>query len=272
MTLHEPAPLHTSLLRIAGVDALRFAHAQFTSHVSSLAVGAWQWSAWLDARGRVQQLFHLLRIDEHTLLLALRGGDAGAMASQLQRFVFRDKVTLEALPSRSLQAGAALPAGSVQSVDDALHLGFGDRRLCLLPTEASHDTTWRRQAIANGEPWLPDAVIGTLLPPALSLRRLGALSLDKGCFPGQEIAARLHYRGGHKQVLLHVQLAAPCVPGDRVSLDAGAPEASDDASLRVLDCIGRDALVLAHERTQMRLESEAATHDDAPHIVRAFGA
>jgi hypothetical protein len=33
------------------------------------------------------------------------------------------------------------------------------------------------------------------------MERLGAVAFDKGCFPGQEIAARLHFLGGHKRHL-----------------------------------------------------------------------
>ena len=35
----------------------------------------------------------------------------------------------------------------------------------------------------------------------MSMERLGAVAFDKGCFPGQEIAARLHFLGGHKRHL-----------------------------------------------------------------------
>ena len=66
-------------LLIEGPDALAFAHAQFSSNVQSLAIGAWQFSAWLNAQGRVRALFHLARLDEQRLLLLLRGGEAAAL-------------------------------------------------------------------------------------------------------------------------------------------------------------------------------------------------
>ncbi|RAP58021.1 folate-binding protein YgfZ [Oleiagrimonas sp. MCCC 1A03011] len=266
MTLQEPAALRASMLRIEGPDALRFAHAQFTSHVLSLEIGAWQWSAWLDARGRVHRLFHLLRPDEHHLLLALRGGDAEIMVERLHRFVFRDKVTLQALPPLAVHDDGALAEGIVQQDNEDLRLGMGDHGLRLSPEER-HDTAWRRRAIERGEPWLPDAFADTFLPPALGLRRLRAMQLDKGCFPGQEIAARLHYRGGHKHALMHVRLAENTQPGStlEVQIDHGEP-----VSLEVLDCIGNEALVVAHERAQSVLPRGLEAATQPPYIVRVF--
>lgn len=59
---------------------------------------------------------------------------------------------------------------------------------------------------------------GRFVPQALELERIGALSFDKGCYPGQEIAARLHFRGGNKRGLRAVvtgTLAPP--PGTTLS-------------------------------------------------------
>src|SRR6185312_11690713 len=50
----------------------------------------------------------------------------------------------------------------------------------------------RRAQILLGWPWLPASALDVLLPPALSLHRLQAVAIDKGCYPGQEIVARLH--------------------------------------------------------------------------------
>ncbi len=99
------APLPAETLLLEGPDAGAFAHAQFSSKVDGLAVGRWQFSAWLDAKGRVRALFHLARLEPQRYLLLLRGGDAAAMVEALQRFVFRSRVRLTALPVRSLGTG-----------------------------------------------------------------------------------------------------------------------------------------------------------------------
>ena len=65
------------------------------SDVTALPVQHWQWSAWLSAKGRTLAVFQLLRLADDHVLLVLADGDADAIASQLQRFVFRRKVKIE---------------------------------------------------------------------------------------------------------------------------------------------------------------------------------
>ena len=62
------------------------------------------------------------------------------------------------------------------------------------------------------------------VPQALDLERLDAIRFDKGCFPGQEIAARLHFRGGAKQRLRRVTLrgAGEVAPGLRIEASGGS--------------------------------------------------
>lgn len=207
-------PLSAETLLIEGADAPAFAHAQFSSAVKSLAVDRWQFSAWLDPRGRVLALFHLARLADDRHLLLLRGGSAAVMAEALRRFVFRSKVRITALPPRHLACGPALAQGSLASEpagDDDLSLGCDSHSLRI---GSVGDDAWRLQQLRAGWPWLPDSCLGELLPPAISLQRLQAVVVDKGCYPGQEIVARLHFRGGHKRHLHRVTLSQAANAGD----------------------------------------------------------
>lgn len=192
---------------------MAFAHAQFSSKVSSLATGHWQFSAWLDPQGRVRVLFHLLRLADDRYLMLLRGGEAAATSAALQRFMFRSRLTLTALPSRSLATGPALPMHTIDTDIDTLSLGCDSYSLQITASRAG-DTAWRAPQLHAGWPWLPPQALNTLLPAALSLQRLHAVAVDKGCYPGQEIVARLHFRNGHKRHLHGVTLSQPIVAGD----------------------------------------------------------
>lgn len=214
-------------LLIEGPDAVAFAQSQFSSDVSSLSVGRWQFSAWLDAQGRVRALFHLARLGEHSLLLMLRGGRADTLAEALRRFVFRSKLRLEAMPARALGTTDAMDMHEVRETDVGVILGCGSHALSI---GAQQDEDWRAEHIRMGWPWLPDEALDALLPPALSLERLQGIAFDKGCYPGQEIAARLHYRGGHKRHMYCVVLSQ-CVPAGHVLRD----EHND--AVFVLDCV-----------------------------------
>jgi folate-binding protein YgfZ len=209
--MQSPLPAETLLLE--GPHAGAFAHAQFSSKVDGLAVGRWQFSAWLDAKGRVRTLFHLARLEELRYLLLLRGGDAAAMAAALQRFVFRSRLQLNALPVRTLTTGPAQPLHVATTQGDAISLGCGSHAL-IVSTVQPTDDAWRSLQLHEGWPWLSSPVLETLLPAALSLQRLGAVVVDKGCYPGQEIVARLHFRGGHKRHLHRGKTSHPVETGE----------------------------------------------------------
>ncbi|WP_257385232.1 YgfZ/GcvT domain-containing protein [Tahibacter caeni] len=186
----------TELIELAGPDAAAFAQAQFSNDVAALAIGDSQLNAWLNPQGRVRRLFHLLRADEDRYLLLLRGGEAAPLLPVLKMFVLRLKARLQALSGwhwAEVPADAAVPAG-------AWPIALPDGRLLLLRDGAAVDGLPFEQTLARdidaGLPWLPAPALEQLLPSWMEFARLGALSHHKGCYPGQEIVARLHFRGG----------------------------------------------------------------------------
>ncbi len=215
------APHEAAVVHLHGADAERFAHAQFASDVRALPLQRWQWSAWLDVQGRVRVLLQLARIADTRFLALLRGGDAHTLATALGRFLLRDKLQLTAQKMRLLP-GAALAMNQVQLQDHAIALGMDTHSWMLsdaqadpaplsnIIEDASRATAWLHELRA-GWPWLPDAALDALLPPALGLEHLGAVRFDKGCYPGQEIAARLHFRGGNKRELVRLRGSAQII-------------------------------------------------------------
>jgi tRNA-modifying protein YgfZ len=197
---------------IEGPDALAFVHNQFTSQVTSLPNGQWQFSSWLDAQGRVRALFHLARLSDETLLVILRGGDAHEFANALRRFVFRSRVTLTAKEGMKIARGVALPMHVADVQNNVFSFGCGSHSM-YIGSDIVDDDTWQIAQLHEGWPWLPNNALNELTPPSLSLHRLGAIALDKGCYPGQEIVARLHYRGGNKRQLHHVELSKHVADG-----------------------------------------------------------
>ncbi len=212
-------PHHAETLLIDGPDAIAFAHAQFSSNVIALAVGHWQFSAWLDPQGRVRFFFHLVRLADDRLLLLLRGGSAASMVALLHRFVFRSKVKLKALEARALSTGPAMPLHTALANQENILLGCDNHSLRISSDHFFHEQNpgeviadggndaWRLLQLRAGWPWLPDSLLNELLPPALSLQRLQGVVIDKGCYPGQEIVARMHFRGGSKKHLHRVAVS-----------------------------------------------------------------
>jgi folate-binding Fe-S cluster repair protein YgfZ len=71
----------------------------------------------------------------------------------------------------------------------------------------------------------------------LNLDLLEAVSFDKGCYPGQEIVARTHYRGATKRRTHRFTSTEPVAPGDKVS------DGERDIG-EVLNAIGNDLLAV----------------------------
>jgi tRNA-modifying protein YgfZ len=96
---------------------------------------------------------------------------------------------------------------------------------------AAPPVLWRRLAIANGEPQVYAATSGEFVAQMLNLDVLGAIAFDKGCYTGQEVIARAHYRGRVKRRLQRFRS-----PG-RVLEPGEAAELSDGRAVRVVDAV-----------------------------------
>ncbi|HEV7490012.1 MAG TPA: hypothetical protein VGO25_04350, partial [Rhodanobacteraceae bacterium] len=277
----ELVPLdRAELIELSGAEALAFAHAQFASDVASLGVSFWQWSAWLTAQGRVRSVFALLRVADDRLLLWLPLGGAEPFRDALARFVLRAKVRI-ALPEGwalcSLDEEPGIDAGSRAIVDRQGGHAFAQpgpqKRIAWLgpasiePRNPAALAAWRLADIAAGLPWIDTTTRDEFVPQALGLERIEAVRFDKGCYPGQEIAARLHFRGGTKQSLYRLILrgaeyesagAAIVAAGARVgTVLYGAPRSQGmHEALAVLADGARDAqLHSAHGHVVERIES-----------------
>ncbi|HET8942279.1 MAG TPA: folate-binding protein [Rudaea sp.] len=223
------------MIALRGPDAIAFAHAQFSSDVRAQANGHWQFSAWLSPQGRVRAFFHLLRDDDEHLRLLLRGAHARDMATALQRFVFRSKVEILVLDEigvfgctdaqvvaefcGDVAADSIITGGppctnlSISADPSRWLMMFDDASAQSAPT--SHDADrnpWILADIRAGLIELAQALEDQFLPHWLGLTRLGAVSVTKGCYPGQEIMARLHFKGGNKRSLYLVEFQGDHAP------------------------------------------------------------
>jgi folate-binding protein YgfZ len=287
MLIALPPP---QLLEIAGTDAVVFAHAQFCNDVRALANGHWQWNAWLSPQGRVRAFFHLLRDGDERLRLLLRGGGAESLREALARFVFRAKVQLGRLSNvqvAGIEAADELPlyldttplGTELVSSDGVTGLvlpGTTPRWLLLRQADASPIATaalaealnrWRLADIRAGLSELVPSLHEQLLPQWLGLDRLDAVNMRKGCYPGQEIMARLHFKGGNKRGLYRLEFHADVLPPPATALfvrDAAAVESIGVVVMSAWSAQGRgEALgVLAEIPIDTALRSaDAAAHE-----------
>jgi folate-binding protein YgfZ len=77
-------------------------------------------------------------------------------------------------------------------------------------------TPWQQFDVQAGLPWVEQTTQDLFIAQTLNLDLMGAVSFTKGCYPGQEVVARAHYRGtlkrrmylGHIDQALKVELAS----------------------------------------------------------------
>jgi tRNA-modifying protein YgfZ len=67
---------------------------------------------------------------------------------------------------------------------------------------------WERQIIRAGVPVIVPATQEQFVPQMVNLDLIGGVSYEKGCYPGQEIVARMHYRGTLKQRMYLASIAS----------------------------------------------------------------
>lgn len=123
---------------------------------------------------------------------------------------------------------------------------------------------WERAEIEDRIPDVTDETVEHFVPQWINLDELQAFSLKKGCYPGQEVIARLHYLGKPNRRLFagHVLGLAPPAPGTPVVNDrdeaagevvrsAPLPDGSGSLVLSVIklrhlhDALGIDGLPLS---------------------------
>ena len=218
-----------AVVALDGLDATAFAQAQFANDVAALSPGHWQWNAWLTPKGRVIAVFALLKLAEDRILLLVPDTDAGELAAQLQRFVFRRKLKIAAADGLQVSGAFRKPdsaeSARIGMVGDEIELDYGSgerpRTLRLsaagrAPLDSAAQAAWFAQDLHFGLPRMPAAQREQWTPQQLSLERLHAFSVKKGCYPGQEIVARTHFLGKAKRGLALFESDALLAPGIEV--------------------------------------------------------
>ncbi|TVS13193.1 MAG: folate-binding protein [Wenzhouxiangella sp.] len=187
---------HLAGLRIAGPDSLAFSHAQFTSPFSEEMPAGWGLTAWCNPKGKVLATI-LARGNEHGVDLIVPRQQVESLARSLRLYAIGRK--LEFGPDLTVSGSFTAPdPQSVMNVDSGRGLDLGR------PGSGTNDeasAAWRVRDVCAGIAWLSPEHSGQFLPQALGLEERGGLSYRKGCYPGQEVIARVHFLGRAKQRL-----------------------------------------------------------------------
>jgi tRNA-modifying protein YgfZ len=141
---------------------------------------------------------------------------APVVTKRLSMFILRSKVRIADESDAWAQYGiwdADLGAAGVAWDSDVVTVRIAERRFLRIGKSVSEsckadEDAWTLQEIRAGRPLISAATQDQFVPQMVNFDALGAISFEKGCYPGQEIVARAQYRGQVKRRMVHVQAPA----------------------------------------------------------------
>lgn len=234
---------HFGLMQFSGEDAQSFLQGQLTNDVKRVSGSVGQYTAYCTPKGRMLASM-LLFMDETGYQLQLPQSLLPAVLKRLSMYILRAKVKATDASENAIRLGLAgvgaaealaelaeIPAANLEltHANGIIVIRLGEQRFELLVAPDQAVRVWeslRRTATpvgAHGWQWLeiragvPIVLPETqeaFVPQMVNLERIGGVSFKKGCYPGQEIVARMHYLGKLKRrmYLAHVDSQQPPTP------------------------------------------------------------
>jgi folate-binding protein YgfZ len=198
-----------AFLRVSGPDAEDYLERMLSNEVASLAPGESCEALLLTPKARVIAPMRVVRRGAEDFLLVTEPGLGQTLRDELVRMRFAAKADIELEEHRSyLLVGAE--NGGIPNADYGVPAAeiLDEEPPADLPLLSEEDLEALR--IAAGTPRFGHEIDDRVLPAEAGLVER-AVSLAKGCFPGQEPIARLHYRGhaNRKLQVLEVEGAEP---------------------------------------------------------------
>jgi folate-binding protein YgfZ len=273
LTLHEGAAIvdrpERRLLRLTGKDPVGMLNAILTNDVPAQEnQGAY--ALLLNAKGRVQTDLRVVKAEDEILVDTQPEG-AEAAKEILGRYAPFSRVKLEELPNWNvlglygpqaaglleipdlaenemkqakiggisvLLVGVSVPVGGSDLIGRSEALkAVRERLIGLGATPANHDA-YETARIAAGVPRFGADITSENFPGESETILKRAVSFGKGCYPGQETVARMHYRGSPNKRLHRFELE----PGPMEPPEAGDEILQGDnqpTGISPVDVVGR---------------------------------
>ncbi|MEE9422872.1 MAG: folate-binding protein YgfZ [Gammaproteobacteria bacterium] len=241
---------HFGLISVHGEDAVSFLQAQFSNDLNTVDKHHSQLSGYCNPKGR---LIATLRIFQHadSYYLCLPTELVETIIKRLRMFVLRAQVTLEDVSDNFVHLGvtgndidaelgrviSSLPetVNDVTSTDETVKIKVPGAQSSyeIFTTVELAKTLWnalnvKAAPVGAGAWMLGDIQAGipvivsqtseAFVPQMVNWNLVDGVSFKKGCYPGQEIVARMEYLGKLKRRMYKAQVASdqPPVAGDEV--------------------------------------------------------
>jgi len=285
----------TSILKVSGADAETFLQSQLTNDIKKIDQNTYQLSAYCTAKGRMLALFLIFKRGNDFYLLVEKQL-AESVQKKLRMYVLRAKVTIDLLSDwavvgiagedalsnlKYLSGDLSAEDNSVCSTETVSLLcinGIKPRYILVGDTDSSskiweklsgdHSPTghhaWQWLDIMSGIPALKQENSEAFVPQMTNLEIINGVNFKKGCYPGQEIVARMHYLGKLKQRMYRLHTSDANIPkaGDKIysssyeNQSAGTVVVAEPAINDGVDLLAV-VQIKAIESGDLHLESEA---------------
>jgi len=210
-----------SFIKISGSEASKFLQGQLTINVETLNDHA-KLAAHCNSQGRIISLFYILKWAE-SFLICLPPDNLDIAISALKKYAVFFKVQIEDISAQLKCIGSEDCLG----LEEPHYVGtihYADYHPSLTQSVYIYEQSdfiiendklskqWKLKRLLAKIPMIYAATSAKFLPHDLELPSFGAIDFHKGCYTGQEIIARMQYRGKLKTHLYCAEINTSSVP------------------------------------------------------------
>ncbi len=281
------------LFKVIGDDADTFLQGQLTCDLEQLNDGHHCLAAYLTPQGKTLALFRMFRYD-NAIYCVLPKALIPPMLQRLRMYVMMSDVKLVDLsdewPLYGLVGSDVSPAlglsdGEVMAVEKGAWLSFGSRALYvgsrqeeslilaereITDVEKGAESDWVQADIYAAIPNIYAQTQEEFIPQMLNLDCLGGISFKKGCYTGQEIVARTHYRGRLKRRLFVAKVSALQTPQPGDDLYSLVDETGQSAG-KIVDAVSQEkgeCLISCVLKIDQQAKGQIALQKDGKETLR----
>ena len=203
-----------ALLKISGTDSELFLQNQLSNDIKKLDKSSAQINAYCQHQGKIISLFWVMRY-EGDFLLSFPIDLLEKIHSRLKMFVIMSDVVIQDVTKDFCQIGLIneMHEGAF-IIKDQLSVAI-DKYNDANEINTNSIDIWNKACVDSQLPEIFSITSEKLVPQMLNLdiNEFG-VNFSKGCYPGQEVVARLHYLGSAKRRLFAFELDSDANVGD----------------------------------------------------------
>ena len=271
-----------SILYARGPEAASFLQSQLTIDVPKIGSRNWSWAGYCNPKGRLLATLILCPCDDGFFIVL----DASLAENIKKRLLmYRMRAKVDVCQGSDLDFSCFIPGATAAAPEDSnsifTHPNLPLRVAITSDSIKTPDNQGSRQSertqlsglalLRAGVPLLSASVSEQFIPQSVNLDLAGGVSFQKGCYPGQEIVARVRYRGKPKQRMVLISTKHPCPvsAGEKTSLTLDGQAVPAEIVATEHDAAADRSLVLASVSISAgdRLKNDQCAIDQNPCVI-----